>query len=79
MSFGTFVAFSKFHLNTSKSTFIKVVQLVEGHNFRVEWHFKFWAEKGEKLGQLAVPPVHRGMAAFDVGKPILQNPLRKTP
>jgi hypothetical protein len=34
---------------------------------------------GVKLGQLAVPLVHRGMAAFDVGKPILQNPLRKTP
>jgi hypothetical protein len=33
---------------------------------------------GEKLGQLAVPPVHRDMATFNVGKPILQNPLRKT-
>jgi hypothetical protein len=41
VSSGTFAAFSKFHLNTSKSTFMKVVQLVEGHNFHVEWHFKF--------------------------------------
>jgi hypothetical protein len=36
-----FAAFSKFHLNTSKSTFMKVVQLVEGHNFHVDWYFKF--------------------------------------
>jgi hypothetical protein len=36
-------------------------------------------EKGEKLGQLAVPPMHREMAAFKVGKTFLQNPLRKTP
>jgi hypothetical protein len=50
MSSGTFAAFSKFHLNTSKSTFMKVVHLVEGHNFYVDWHFKFWVEKGEKLG-----------------------------
>jgi hypothetical protein len=41
MTFGTFAAFSKIHLNTSKSTFMKVVQLVEGHNFHVGWHFKF--------------------------------------
>jgi hypothetical protein len=24
-----------------KSTFMKVVQFVEGHNFHVDWHFKF--------------------------------------
>jgi hypothetical protein len=36
-------------------------------------------EIGEKFGQLAVPPVHRDMAAFKVGKPFLQKPLRKTP
>jgi hypothetical protein len=41
MSSGTFAAFSKFHLDTSKYTFMKVVQLVEGHNFHVDWHFKF--------------------------------------
>jgi hypothetical protein len=77
MSSEPFVAFFKFHLNTSKSTFMKVVQLVEGHNFRVEWHFKFWAEKGGKLGQLAVPPIHRDRLAFKVGKPPLQILLRK--
>jgi hypothetical protein len=32
-SFRTFAAFSSFHLNTSKSANIKVVRLVEGHNF----------------------------------------------
>jgi predicted SPOUT superfamily RNA methylase MTH1 len=25
----------------SKSTFMKVVHLVEGRNFHVDWHFKF--------------------------------------
>jgi hypothetical protein len=44
---------------------MKVVQFVEEHNFHADWHFKFWAEKVEKLGQLAVPPVHRNMATFN--------------
>jgi hypothetical protein len=78
MSSGTLAAFSKIHLNTSKSTFMKVVHLVEGHNFHVDWNFQFWVEIGEKLGQLPVPPVHRDRPAFDVGTTFLQNPLRKT-
>jgi hypothetical protein len=28
---------------------MKVFHLVEGHNFHVEWHFKFSVEKLEKL------------------------------
>jgi hypothetical protein len=36
---------------------MKVVHLVEGHNFHVDGHFKFWMEIGEILGQLTVPPV----------------------
>jgi hypothetical protein len=28
---------------------MKVVHLVEGHNFQVDWHFKFGVEKLEKL------------------------------
>jgi hypothetical protein len=36
-------------------------------------------EIGEKLGQLAVPPVHRDMATFKVWQQIMQNPWRKTP
>jgi hypothetical protein len=50
MSSETFAAFSKIRLNTSKSTNMKVVMFVEGHNFHVDWHFQFWEEKGEKLG-----------------------------
>jgi hypothetical protein len=38
VSSGTFAPFSKIHLNTSKSTFRKVVHLVEGHNFHADWH-----------------------------------------
>jgi hypothetical protein len=40
---GTFAAFSKFHLNTSKSPNVKVVCFVEGHNFHFEWHLRFEA------------------------------------
>jgi hypothetical protein len=47
VSAGTFAAFSKIHLNTYNSTFRKVVDLVEGHNFHVDWHFKFGEEKLE--------------------------------
>jgi hypothetical protein len=36
---------------------MKVVHLVEGHNFHVDLHFKFWVEVGEKLDRLTVPPV----------------------
>jgi exopolyphosphatase/pppGpp-phosphohydrolase len=78
MSSGTFAAFSKIHLNTSKYTFMKVVHLVEGHNFHVDWHFKFGVEIGEKLDRLSLPPVHRDRPAFKVGTTFLQNPLRKT-
>jgi hypothetical protein len=35
-------------------------------------------EIGEKPGQLAVPPVHRTMAAFKVCQQFMQNPWRKT-
>jgi hypothetical protein len=78
MSSGTFAAFSKIHLNTSKSTFIKVVHLVEGHNFHVDRHFKFWVQIGEKLDRLSAPPIHGDRPAFKVGKTFLQNRLRKT-
>jgi hypothetical protein len=57
---------------------MKVFHLVEGHNFHVDWHFKFWVEIGEKLDRLAVPPVYRDMAAFQVGTTFLQNPSRET-
>jgi hypothetical protein len=57
---------------------MKVVQLVEGHNFHVDWHLKFFVEKGEKLAQRSVPPVPNNWVAFKVGKPFLQNLLSKT-
>jgi hypothetical protein len=78
MSSGTFAAFSKIHLNTSKSTFMKVVHLVEGHKFRVDWHFKFWVEISDKLDRLTAPPVYRNLPALNVGTTFLQNPSRKT-
>jgi hypothetical protein len=78
MSSETFAAFSKIHLDTSKYTFMKVVHLVEGHNFHVDWHFKFWVEIGEKLDRLTVPLVPRDSPAFKVGMTFLQNPLTKT-
>jgi hypothetical protein len=79
MSSRTFATFSKFHLNTSKSTFMKVVQFVEGHNFNVDWHFKFWVEIGEKLDRPAVPLVYRNRTTFKFWQRFVQNPLRKTP
>jgi hypothetical protein len=79
MSPGTFTTFSKIHLNTSKSTNMKVVQFFEGHNFPVDWHFQFWEEKSEKRGQPPAGPVHKDMATFKVGKLFMQKPLRKTP
>jgi hypothetical protein len=58
---------------------MKVVQFVEGHNFSVDWHFKFGLEIGEKRGQPTVPPVHWNMATFKVWQRFVPNPLRKTP
>jgi hypothetical protein len=77
MSSGTFAVVSKFHLNTSKSTNMKVVQFIEGHNFHVDWNFKFWVEIGGKLGKLSASPVHRNMVTFKVWQRFVQNPLRK--
>jgi hypothetical protein len=57
---------------------MKVVHLVEGHNFHVDWHFKFLVEISEKLDQLTVPPVFQNKPTFKVGTTFLQNPLRKT-
>jgi hypothetical protein len=57
---------------------MKVVHLVEGHNFHVDWHFKFWVEIGKKLDGLAVPPVFQNRPTFEVGTTFLPNPSRKT-
>jgi hypothetical protein len=56
---------------------MKVVQFVEGHNFHVDWHFKFWVEKDEKRGQLSASLVHRNRVTFKVWLRFVHNPLRK--
>jgi hypothetical protein len=58
MSPRTFAAFSKFHLNTSKSPNVKVVYLVEGHNFHVEWHLKFGVEMCKKCKSTLPGTIH---------------------
>jgi hypothetical protein len=50
---------------------MKVVHLVEGHNFHVDWYFKFWVEIGEKLDRLTVPPVFQDRPTFNVGTAFL--------
>jgi hypothetical protein len=57
---------------------MKVVHLVEGHNFHVYWHFKFGEEKHEKNAPRSASPVHERRLAFKVGNCFLQNLLRKT-
>jgi hypothetical protein len=57
---------------------MKVVQFFEGHNFHVEWHFKFLVEKDEKLGQPSAAPVHRNRVAFKVWLHFVENLFRKT-
>jgi hypothetical protein len=58
MSPETFAAFSKFHLNTSKSPNVKVVYFVEGHNFHVEWHCWFEVQNGEKCRSMSLGTIH---------------------
>jgi hypothetical protein len=58
---------------------MKVVQLVEGHNFHVDWHFKFGEEKHENLAPRSAFTVHKHRLAFKVGSYFLLNLLRKTP
>jgi hypothetical protein len=58
---------------------MKVVHLVEGHNFHADWHFKFWVEKLEKLVAKAGFTVQKNRLTFKVGICVFQNPWRKTP
>jgi hypothetical protein len=57
---------------------MKVVDLVEGHNFHVDWHFKFGEENCEKPLAKTDFPVFQNVATFKVGTTFLQHPLRKT-
>jgi hypothetical protein len=74
----TFVAFSKFHLNTSNFPNTKVVQLFMGHNFHVVWHFKFEVENCEKAWSTPAVTVHRHRERFKICKQFMQNLWRKT-
>jgi hypothetical protein len=58
---------------------MKVVYLVEGHNFHVDWHFKFGVEKLEKLVAKAGFTVQKDRLTFKVGKSLSRNLWRKTP
>jgi hypothetical protein len=78
VSAGTFAAFSKFHLNTSKSLNVKVVCFVEGHNFHVEWHLKFWVEMCEKLKSMLRVTIHQSRVFCHVPLRVLQNLWSKT-
>jgi hypothetical protein len=46
---------------------MKVVHLVEGHNFHVDWHFKFGEEKLEKLAPKSASTVQEHRLTFKVG------------
>jgi hypothetical protein len=46
---------------------MKVVHLVEGHNFHEDWHFRFGEERHKKLSPRSASPVHEHVLAFKVG------------
>jgi hypothetical protein len=56
---------------------MKVVHLVEGHYFHVDWHLKFGGEKIEKLAPRSASTIREHILAFKVGNCFLQNLLRK--
>jgi hypothetical protein len=75
MSAGTFAAFSKFFLNTSKSLNGKVVQFVKAHNFHVEWHCWFEVQIDEKCKSMSAFTVHQGRDFCQVSLQFKPNPL----
>jgi hypothetical protein len=79
MSPRTFAAFSKFHLNTSNSPNIKVVQFVEGHNFHVEWHLRFEVQICEKAWSTLTSTIHQHLENRKVCMQFVHKWLRKTP
>jgi hypothetical protein len=58
---------------------MKVVHLVKGHNFHVDWRFKFLVEKLEKLVAKAESTVQGNRLTFKVGNSLFQNLWEKTP
>jgi hypothetical protein len=79
MSAGTFAAFSEIHLNTSESPNVKVVCFVKGHNFHVEWHWRFVVEEGEKCRSTPRVTIHRRPENSKLCLQFVQKWLRKTP
>jgi hypothetical protein len=75
MSAGTFAAFSKFFLNTSKSPNGKVVQFVKAHNFHVEWHCWFEVQIDEKCQSMSAFTVQQGRDFYQVLLQFKPNPL----
>jgi hypothetical protein len=74
---GTFAAFSKFHLNTSNSPNIEVVQFDEGHNFHVEWHLRFGVEMRAKAWSMPLGTIHRRSEICKLSIQFVQKWLRK--
>jgi hypothetical protein len=58
---------------------MKVVDLDEGHNFHVDWHFKFSGEKLEKPIARQKNTVCQSRLTFKVGIQIFSNLGRKNP
>jgi hypothetical protein len=50
-----------------------------GHNFHVEWHFKFEVEIGENPWSIASVTIHKRKEKLKVGEQFMQNSLRKNP
>jgi hypothetical protein len=78
MSPGTFATFSKFHLNTSNSPNTKVVYFVEGHNFHVEWHWRFGVEMRENAWSMPLGTIHWRPENNKLCLQFVQEWLRKT-
>jgi hypothetical protein len=74
----TFVAFSEFHLNTSKYPNAKVVYFVEGHNFPVEWHCWFEVQNGEKCRSMLLGTFHWHLENNKLCLQFVQKWMRKT-
>jgi hypothetical protein len=58
LSPGTFAAFSKFHLNTSKYPNVRFYIFFEGHNIHVEWYWRFGVEMREKAWSMPLSTIH---------------------
>jgi hypothetical protein len=50
-----------------------------GHNFHVEWHFKFEVEIGIKPWSTPLAPVHQRHKKSQVSQQFMRNLLLKTP